>query len=144
MHQPSHKMEEIRPRITSLHLLKAANPDLTMDQLLNYLNLSIERSESRQETDNSQAMEQEQQQLDELEEEPDRTAIENSNLTDNSSHPVTSDSIPANVDRITNEADRESEDGDTTTEEIAFGLRRGPRPAPDSSAQWPSPSEPHN
>ena len=44
-HTAEHKMELCRPRLTSLHMLRAANPDLSFDQLMYLLELSAMREE---------------------------------------------------------------------------------------------------
>lgn len=40
-HDAAHEMEEKRPRVTSMHLLQAANPELSFDQLTQLLEMSV-------------------------------------------------------------------------------------------------------
>jgi hypothetical protein len=48
-HRPEHSMELCRPRLTSLHMLRAANPELSFDQLMYLLQVSAEREENEEE-----------------------------------------------------------------------------------------------
>lgn len=47
-HTPEHRLVEVPPTITSLHLLRALNPDLTPTQLLNLVAISAESDEPGQ------------------------------------------------------------------------------------------------
>jgi hypothetical protein len=44
-HRPEHRLEVARPRLTSLHMLRAANPDLSFDQLMRLLEISAARDD---------------------------------------------------------------------------------------------------
>ncbi len=48
-HNKKHEMELCRPRLTSLHMLRAANPELSFDQLMYLLQVSAERENDEEE-----------------------------------------------------------------------------------------------
>lgn len=150
-HKLSHRLELIRPRITSLHLLKAANPDLSMDELLRYLNMSLEPASETQQPNAQRGVSQQEFAGEELHGEQDRQRYQEH--VNNQDDRATTEAAAAGTERQHGDVedllelhatDRELDEEDIQPEDIAFGLRRGPRPVEDESAEWPSPSAPHN
>eukprot|EP00887_Chlorella_sp_A99_P005473 scaffold1.g5473.t1 len=54
-HRPDHRMEQVRPRLTAMHLLQAANPDLPAEQLLWLLELTMGVGEGEEEEEENSA-----------------------------------------------------------------------------------------
>lgn len=126
-HTPEHKMELCRPRLTSLHMLRAANPELTFDQLMYLLQVSAEREEEEEEDNDD----------DQGDEGGERGGQAEGGENDR-------DGADGDAE---NNADDQQQHGEVETEErvevendIPMLHGRGPRPIQDPSAQWPSPS----
>ena len=118
-HTAQHRMELVRPRVTAMHLLRAANPDLTPDQLFWLLELALAPEQQPAEQGQQQAAEQGQPQG-------------GGGSDDGGSREQQADSSLG----------QQQAHGEGLDRPIPPPRGRGPRPAPDPSAQWPSPSAP--
>ncbi|KAL4524850.1 hypothetical protein Ndes2526B_g07038 [Nannochloris sp. 'desiccata'] len=124
-HTPEHKMELCRPRLTSLHMLRAANPELSFDQLMYLLQVSGEREE-------------EDDQVDQGHQGGEGGQGEGG---ENGGEGVGRENAGA---RQQEGEDSEEEVEVEVENDIPIPHGRGPRPIQDPSAQWPSPSSFNN
>lgn len=132
-HTRNHKMELVRPRLTSLHVLQEANPELGFDQLMSL----IEMSWSRREIDHEIQRQERDREGERGEDEGEENRV--------------NDGLDVPIDATTTSAQGPPPSSTATTaritdtgEEYTIMLRpRGPRPArPVQGAVWPSPSAP--
>lgn len=170
-HVPEHEMEEVAPRMTSLHLLQAANPELSFEQLMTLVQLARSRDDDEEDaggdenggsepgvagngegdiaeagtgdqgTDSAHAP------IDVGGAVPEHTSsvVDHENMR---TMALGSEGLEGSTleDAAQGDAQEAGEmggsEGSEEVEGAVMPLRRGPRPAPDPSAQWPSPSAP--
>eukprot|EP00890_Picochlorum_soloecismus_P005442 jgi/Picsp_1/589/NSC_00586-R1_prt1 protein len=110
-HSPEHVLELVSPIMTKLHILKAMHPELDFDRLLALIEMSWEDEEAAQPN-------------------PQQGATAATISPQEEAHE--SDIDPMSQEQITLQ--------DENAEEVAPMMRaRGPRPAFDHQAEWPSP-----
>ena len=110
-HRPEHVLERVSPVMTKLHILKAMHPELDFDRLLALIEMSWENEEAAQ-PDPQQGG-------------PAATSSPQEEAHESDMEPMSQDQIALQEEH---------------TEEVAPMMRaRGPRPAFDPQAEWPSP-----
>jgi len=136
-HTPEHNMEICRPRLTSLHMLRAANPELSFDQLMYLLQVSTERDDDDDDDDGGD--DDDGDQGDGGGENIQAEGGENGEEGVGGGGEVNGDQD--------GQQEQEEEGGEEQVEvenDIPMPHGRGPRPVQDPSAQWPSPSSFNN
>ncbi|KAL4426838.1 hypothetical protein ABPG77_006624 [Micractinium sp. CCAP 211/92] len=124
-HTPQHRMRSMRPRITAIHMLKAANPELPMEQLMWLLEMAMapehdggEGGETAGEEQQQSSQQSGQQQQGEQHQEGQRQQQQQQGEDEQSAEAA----------------------GTAGSSGLLPMLRRGPRPAYDPAAQEPSPA----
>jgi len=110
-HSPEHVLEQVSPIMTKLHILKAMHPELDFDRLLALIEMSWEDEEA-------------------VQPDPQQGGTAATDSPQEEAHD--SDVEPMSQEQIALQEDN--------AEEVAPMMRaRGPRPAFDHQAEWPSP-----
>lgn len=133
-HTAEHKMELCRPRLTSLHMLRAANPDLPFEQLMYLLELSAMREEERPggagEGDAAEAA---------------VAPLPATEGREQQGEEAVAVAVAAGQGAGTapqGTAEQGVLDEGVNAPELAMPRGRGPRPVIEPTAEWPSPSAP--
>jgi hypothetical protein len=134
-HTPEHRMELVRPRLTSLHMLQATNPDLTFNQIMSLLEMSWSDRDEHVEEGEARGRE------------PMDTAMGGEEVQTDLAGAGTG--AGEDMSSAGGAGDVHGSEGVSPEEAASNGLNpmpqwraRGPRPHPDPSAEWPSPSAP--
>lgn len=154
-HTPNHRLVQVRPRLTSLHMLRAANPELSFDQLMSLVEMmwtepgndepeqeaNQDRNNPLVENNESIAMDTSVSEGRDEGEEESVPQYREGDLSGLSAEEARAQAVISNQRAIGIPVDQ-NQQGEATEPEVRMPSWRGPRPAPASTAEWPSPSAP--